>query len=154
SMAGLADVMSAVCNGDAQAGILAQSSLLSATPSNCPKGPLATLSIPEATFWFGVGAQKQKREAKVAADIIRNEIGKMAADGALAGIDFRWGTRLSTEASTIFQYGNAQSNSLFLLVGLAALALVLGAMLVLVRRLRLAQRQAEAASIAKSEFLA
>jgi len=154
SKSGLAEVMEAVCTGEADAGVLAQSSLLNARPSDCLRGPLRTLPIPETTFWFGVGANKKDRAAKLAADLLREEIGVMASDGSLATIDFRYHTSLGTEASTIFQYGNARSNSRLLMLGMSVLGAAFAAMLWLAFRLRTASKQAEAASLAKSDFLA
>ena len=150
----LADVVEAVCSGAADAGVIAQSSLLAATPTECAKGPLQSVPVPDSTFWFGVAANKDNAEARHAADVLRDEIGAMAADGTLATIDFRYRTSLSTEASTIFQYRNARYNSFLLMAGLGAVVVVLVAMLWLALRLRVTQRQAEAASRAKSDFLA
>jgi signal transduction histidine kinase/DNA-binding response OmpR family regulator len=154
SRVSLSDVVLAVCDGEADAGIIAQSSLLAAGPTDCPKGPLQTVPIPDSTFWFGMGANKNSAEARRAADVLRDEIGQMASDGTLATIDFRYHTSLSTEASTIFQYRNARNDSFLLLGGLSVLLAALMVMFWLARRLRLAQRQAEAASLAKSDFLA
>jgi hypothetical protein len=36
--------------------------------------------------------------------MLRDEIGRMAGDGTLAGIDFRWHTSLGTEVGTIFEF--------------------------------------------------
>ncbi len=154
SKSSLAEVMESVCSGEADAGILAQSSLLNAGPTECRRGLLKTVPIPETTFWFGIGANKKDREAKLVADLLREEIGVMASDGSLATIDFRYHTSLGTEASTIFQYGDARSNSRMLLAGLGVLGVVLAGMLWLALRLRIARKQAEAASLAKSDFLA
>jgi signal transduction histidine kinase/DNA-binding response OmpR family regulator len=154
SRSSLGEVIQAVCTGTAEAGLLAESSLLEASPTDCQHGPLRTLPVKGATYWFGVGANKASRQARRAADILQDEIGEMAADGTLAGIDFRWHTSLSTEASTIYQYGRSKDNSMVLTI---CLSVVAGAFLILawmVRRLRAAQRQAEAASHAKSDFLA
>ena len=99
------DVIETVCTGAAQVGLLARSTLSESRVSECPQVRLQSLPVPGATFWFGVGANKQKRDARHAADMLRDEIGRMADDGTLAGIDFRWHTSLGTEVSTIFQYG-------------------------------------------------
>ena len=148
------DVISAVCTGSARAGLIAQSSLLDSRISECPEGPLKTVPIPGATFWFGVGADKQRRDARDAADVLADAVGDMATDGTLAGIDFHWHTNLSTEASTIFAYGRARSSAAIFIAAVAILAPALAIMFLLVRRLRAAQLQAQAASQAKSEFLA
>ena len=148
------DLVVAVCTGQAKAGILAQSSLVDSRISDCPEGPLQTLPVPDATFWFGVGANRRQQDAQHAADVLRDEIGRMADDGTLSGIDFRWHTSISTEASTIFQYGNARYSALILLTAFIVLVPAMIAMTWLARRLRVAQRQAEDASRAKSDFLA
>ncbi len=148
------DVISAVCNGTAQVGLVAQSSMLDAHSDDCPQESFHTIPLEGAAFWFGIGANKDRKDARWAADRMRDEIGKMAADGGLASIDFRWHSNIGTEASTIFQYSRARSYSFLLLSALGVLILTLGAMLSLTRRLRAAQKQAEEASQAKSDFLA
>src|SRR6202035_3352971 len=74
--------------------------------------------------------------------------------GALAGIDFRWNTRIASETATIFAYRNALVYELVLLCALGVLMPTFLVTIWLARRLRIAQRQAEAASQAKSDFLA
>ncbi len=152
--ASMPDVVGAVCRGEAQAGLLVQSSMLGPTPNECPQVALRTLPIPDGTFWFGIGATKNRRDARYAADMIRDEIGKMAADGSLASIDFRWHTNIGTESSTIFEYRAAQYYAWLSLGATTVLVGVVGVMVWLLRRLRQAQKQAEAASRAKSDFLA
>ena len=155
------DVLKAVCDGGVSAGIVTESAIGDQSFSECSNGRLRAIPVPDGMFWFGIGANKTKRDAVKAADSIRDEIGQMAKDGMLAAIDFRWRTSLGTEASTIFQYRDARSDSFLLLVLLAAVVPVSLVMLWLIRRLRIARRQAEAArqqaekaSAAKSEFLA
>src|SRR5262249_12451476 len=72
----------------------------------------------------------------------------------LAIIDLRWNTRVTNEASAIFAYRNALFFEFVFLGVLAVLAPTLVATIWLTRRLRAAQREAEAASRAKSEFVA
>jgi signal transduction histidine kinase/CheY-like chemotaxis protein len=152
----LTEVVDAVCSGSAQAGILAQSTILQPNPTECLLGPLKTLPIPgkETTVWLGIGANKKSRQARLAADALREEIGVMAADGSLATIDFRYHTSLSTEASTIFQYGAARDNSRLLMAGMGVLGGAFAIVVWLAFRLRILRKQAEAASLAKSDFLA
>jgi signal transduction histidine kinase/CheY-like chemotaxis protein len=149
------DVIMAVCYGAAQAGLLALNPFTASQPApECEERSLTLLPIWGATYGFGVGARKQDPEAQLAANLLRDEIGEMASDGTLAGIDFHWNTRISGEALTIFEYGNARFFELVFLVTLAFLAPTLVVTVWLARRLRSAQRQAEAGSRAKSNFLA
>ena len=108
-----AAVIAAVCSGDVQVGLVAQSSLLESQSSGCPSRELHAIPLEDATFWFGIGANKKRIEARSTADLLRDEIGQMATDGSLAGIDFRWHTSIGTAASTIFQYGRARFYSSF-----------------------------------------
>jgi signal transduction histidine kinase/CheY-like chemotaxis protein len=78
----------------------------------------------------------------------------MAEEGALVDIDFRWNSRITSEALTVFSFHRALVYQMILIGALAALAGAFAVMLFLVRRLRLARRQAEADSRARSEFLA
>ncbi len=149
-----AEVIAAVCTGDVQAGLLAQSAMTDTRSAGCPERPLRTIPVENATFWFGVGATNESADARKAADKLRAEIGAMAADGSLAGIDFRWHTSIGTEASTIFQYGRLSFYSNLLLAAFAILVLALGAAFWLTLRLRAARKLAEAGSRAKSDFVA
>jgi signal transduction histidine kinase/DNA-binding response OmpR family regulator len=150
----MAEVVAAVCSGEVQVGLLAQSSLLDTRSPGCPERPLSAVPLEDSTFWFGIGANKKLPVARAAADRLRKEIGAMADDGSLAGIDFRWHTSIGTEASTIFQYGRLRFYSVLLLCAFAVLVLALMATFWLTRRLRAAQKLAEAASRAKSDFVA
>ena len=152
--AGLADTMAAVCSGETQVGLLSLNAFVDSRVPPCAVGALRIQPVEGATFWFGVGANKDRRDATAAADILRDEIGKMAEDGTLAAIDFRWNTKIGLEAGTIFAYRRAQVYSKVFLCALAILLPMLVAMVWLTRRLRTARRQAEAASYAKSSFLA
>jgi signal transduction histidine kinase len=154
SQSSVASVIGAVCAGTARAGLLVQSTMFGSLPSQCPAGALRTLPIPGTTFWFGVGASKDRRDAQLAANILRDEFGKMASDGTLAGIDFLWHTSLSTQVSTIFEYRRARYYALLLLTAIGLLVPALFVMVWLIRRLRCAERRAQAACHAKSEFLA
>jgi signal transduction histidine kinase/DNA-binding response OmpR family regulator len=151
---GTVGVLEAVCSGQAEVGLIALGGMTDTRVSNCSHGPLRTLPIDGATLWFGVAADKHKPQAIQAADLLRKEIGVMANDGTLAGIDLHWNTRMSTEASTIFLYRISQAKSGVLLILLIAVVAAFGGMVLLARRLRVLRRQAEAASHAKSEFLA
>jgi signal transduction histidine kinase/CheY-like chemotaxis protein len=149
-----AGVAQAVCSGSAQAGLLTLNTLSMSRRTRCDTRTLSVLPISGATFWFGIGANRASREAKRGADRLRDEIGRMAADGVLDGIDYRWNTQFGAEAGTIFAYREARVYETVLLIALALLVPALLVTLWLALRLRTAQRIAEAANRAKSEFLA
>src|ERR1044072_9181051 len=68
-------------------------------------------------------------------------------------MDFVWGTRVSAEASSIFEYRSAHFFELVFLWGAGALAANWFARMWLGRRRRWAKRQDGVANTAKSEFL-
>jgi signal transduction histidine kinase/DNA-binding response OmpR family regulator len=147
-------VADAVCSGAADAGLINLNPMASGQGSACRQRNLRLLPIPGAVYWFGVGANKRDPEARRAADALREEIGRMVADGAVTPIDFRWNTHIAPEAGTIFFYGNARRYELVFLAALAVLVPTLLITIWLALRLKIAHRHAEAASRAKSEFLA
>jgi len=151
---GNAAVLAAVCTGAADAGLISSNAMVGFPESDCPQRPLRLLPIEAGTFWFGVGANRSSREARLAAELLGNEIGAMAVDGALASVDFRWHMRLSAEASAIFEYRKTRFFELVFLGAVAGLVPTLLVTIWLSGRLRAAKRQAEVASRAKSEFLA
>jgi signal transduction histidine kinase/DNA-binding response OmpR family regulator len=148
------EVVPAVCSGAAESGLITLSSTFPGRASECANGRLQFLPIEGASFWYCIGAQKGDRDARAAAEILRDEIGRMALDNSLAIIDLNWNTRISLEVGTIFAYRQARYYENILLVGLAVIVPVFLATLVLARRLRTAKKLAEAASVAKGEFLA
>ena len=147
-------VIETVCTGRSQAGLVSTSAFGSAGNSKCLDRTIQAITIPDATFWFGLGAAKESKESHRAVDLLRAEIGRMATDGGFINIDFRWGTNLGAEAATIFQYESIRASALLLTAACAVLIPALLGMFWLTRRLGIARRQAEEASRAKSEFLA
>jgi signal transduction histidine kinase/DNA-binding response OmpR family regulator len=154
SLPNVDEVVAAVCNGDADGGLVSLNAFASIGIPDCAVGPLRTQPIAGATFWFGVGANQKRRDAVRAADLLRDEIVKLAQDGTLAVIDLRWNTKLTEEVSTVFLYQQARVYSMVFLALLAVLIPALVATILMARRLRAAQRQSEAASYAKGAFLA
>jgi len=148
------EVVNAVCRQEAEIGLIQSNALSNPKLADCTDRPLRLVPITKATFWWGVGATLKRKDARRAADRLLAAIGEMADDGSLASIDFRWNARISSEASTVFAYRNAQFLESILTIALVLLAPTLAITLWLARRLRVAQRQSEAASRAKSEFLA
>jgi signal transduction histidine kinase/DNA-binding response OmpR family regulator len=154
SRTGMPAVVEAVCSGAADAGLVSLNPFAESGAASCPNQLLAIRPIDGAAYWFGVGANLHNPEARLAAELLRDEIGRMALDGKLASIDFRWNSKISQEASTIFAYRRARFYSMIFLAAIAVLGVTLLIMVLLTRRLRVAQAQAEAATYAKSSFLA
>jgi len=151
---GLTQVGEAVCSGAADAGLITLNSFANATMPTCAGGALRIQPVESAAFWFGVGANKNRRDAIAAANRLRDEIGEMALDGRLAAIDFHWNTKVGQEVTTVFAYQRARTYTGLSLAAVGVLLPTLALMVWLSGRLRAAQRQAEAASRAKSAFLA
>jgi len=147
-------VVPSVCSGAAESGLITLSSTYPGKAMACTDTTLQFLPIDGSSSWYCIGAQKQDRDARVAADILRDEIGRMALDNSLAIVDLRWNTRISNEVGTIFAYDKARFYQDILLLGLAVVVPILLVTLALARRLRTAKSLAEAASVAKGEFLA
>src|SRR5205085_5833941 len=91
---GMDEVVGAVCDGRADAGLLTMNAFASVMVSDCPVGALRLFPIEGADFWFGVGANRDRPDAVRAAGVLAGSIAKLAADGTLAAIDFRWNTKL------------------------------------------------------------
>ena len=147
-------VVPSVCSGSAETGLITLSSTFPGKISECANGRLQFLPIEGASFWYCIGAQKNDRDARAGADILRDEIGRMALDNSLAIIDLNWNTRISLEVGTIFAYRRARNYENVLLAALVVIVPMFLVTLVLKRRLCTAKRLAEAASAAKGEFLA
>src|ERR1017187_2212190 len=150
----VSDVMSAVCSGAAQGGFLSLNAISVAPRAPCVERDLRIQPLQGANYWFGIGARKDSREARSAADRLRDAIGHMAEEGALVDIDLRWNSQFTSEALTVFAFHRAVVYQMVLIGALGVLTGAFTAMMWLVRRLRVARRQAEAGNRAKSEFLA
>ncbi len=148
------DVVGAVCSGAAQGGLLSLNAIMYSPSAPCAQRELRVQSLNGANLWFGVGARKDSRAARSAADRLREAIGEMAEEGTLADIDFRWNSRYSSETATVFALHRELAYQRVLIGGCFALVAAFAVMVWLVRRLRVARRQAEAGSRAKSQFLA
>ena len=148
------DVLESICQGRTEAGLLVVNAFATIAMSDCPVGPLRLRPVEGATYNYGVGANLQRYDARRAADMLSEAIGDLAEDGTLASIDFRWNTKLGQEVTALVSYREARLYSNVFLTLLGILVPTLAVMLVLAGRLRLAQREAEAASYAKSAFLA
>jgi len=147
-------VVQAVCSGRAQAGLVTLSATFPGRRVECGGLPLGVLPVEGSTFSYCIGAAKGNADAMAAADLLRNEIGRMAADGSMAVIDLHWNTRMSLETASIFAYRRTRAMEIVLLVALAVIVPMFLLTIALTRRLHVAQIQAKTANVAKSAFLA
>lgn len=102
----------------------------------------------------GLGAVRSNPQACRAADAIQAEIGRMAFDGSLSAVYLRWFMNPNSESAEIFALADLRRRNWYLWGAVAFLGVVLCALAWLTCRLRLARRQADAANLAKSQFVA
>jgi signal transduction histidine kinase/CheY-like chemotaxis protein len=146
--------MAAVCSGDVEAAMVLRQSmpgLLQNRPPPCRLVDLRITPLRGDRLKLGIGSTFG---AASAADALRDQIGHMAADGALSEIFQRYSIFSTSEDEVIFELVRARMLSRLLAWGAAALGAVLAILLLLVWRVRHARRLADQASTAKSEFLA
>ncbi len=148
--------LEALCAGQVE-GVLVGDSLgdtaLARRPPSCAGVRLRVFSVPGGTVELGVGA-RDDLACRRAARAIREEIGRMALDGAFTSTAVNWSLQVGTETVTLYSFTRARQRLALIAAGACILILL---MLVLVwqrRRLQAARAAADAASRAKSEFLA
>jgi signal transduction histidine kinase/CheY-like chemotaxis protein len=112
------------------------------------------LPVPNGYGNAGVAASRNNSNAVWAAKALREEISNMARDGTMAGIYFRWYHQSNNDALTIDLMEETARNNLLLSAAVGALFLILGLIYWQYRRTRAAWKLADAATAAKSEFLA
>jgi len=158
------DILKAVCSGEAEIGVLVEGLADSAPrskPPSCAGVHLNISKLDQGVLEYGVGANRKRPAAIRAADRIRAGIGKLAADGTLSAIYFRWFFYSSNETVIIDRINETRRRQRLLVAGMAVSALLLVVMLLQNRRVVSARQEAERAydaaaraNAAKSEFLA
>jgi signal transduction histidine kinase/CheY-like chemotaxis protein len=119
--------------------------------AECPQIGFQLVPLPGAAPPASIAA---RRGASRVADSLREEIVRMASDGALARLHAKWFFIPSNETQAIADLQTARSRA-WQWGGLALGATLLGVLsLFQTRRLRIAQQQAAAANASKSRFLA
>ena len=146
--------LSALCGGEADMALIEARSvqyLATQRPAHCVALPLYTYGLPVAGIQLGIGSNP---EFASVAHLLREEIDHMHADGTMELMLRRWSYFYGSEAETLYQAteaSNAVRLSQFLAGGLAILTI---AVIILAIRFRRAQRVAEMADRAKSQFVA
>ncbi|HWG48953.1 MAG TPA: response regulator [Candidatus Acidoferrales bacterium] len=147
-----------VCQGKAEAALVSPveagiKSFFEHLPA-CQGLQLRFSPLPNARIWFGVGAMRNNPAATVAADAVRQEIGRMVEDGSLGRIYLKWGLD-PNNAATVIQYLTIlRQRSFYMTVAVFVLMAVLLMLSWLAWRLRKARRIADLANAAKTQFLA
>jgi signal transduction histidine kinase/DNA-binding response OmpR family regulator len=150
-----AKVLDAICSGQADAGMLSATKSPSSELSVIPSCKDVRLKIyPLNSLMLGIGASFRRPGASRAADAIESQISKLAGDGTLSSIYFRWYFDSSNEFKLVYYLNQARRRNFYMGIGvgvMAALLVLLGRQTLRVRAARLV---ADASNRAKSEFLA
>jgi PAS domain S-box-containing protein len=109
---------------------------------------LAEIDTEAPPFQLAIGA---RFEAKRAADALREEIGRMATSGELAGLLTRWGRATIRDAHEMELLMRAQERVERLRVATAVLGMLLGVSVALMTAYRRQKRKAEESERAKQE---
>ena len=148
------ELVEILCNGGAEASLLEARSamtLLMRAGGACRGGGFQLVPLPGASPQASIVA---RRAAAPAADGMREEIVRMAGDGALGRLHARWFFIPSNETQALADLLDARTSA-WQWAGLALGVSLLGLLsLWQTRRLRQAQQQAATANASKSRFLA
>jgi signal transduction histidine kinase len=117
----------------------------------CGDQGLRVIQVPEMNGLLGVGSTF---EARPAADVIRAEIGDMAADGTLEKIASRWRFFSSQNLEVANELARVQTRERWLIAGISGAILLLLVTLWQAATIRRALASAREATKLKSEFLA
>jgi signal transduction histidine kinase/ActR/RegA family two-component response regulator len=144
----------AVCQGGADAMFMearAAHGFMLRRPAGCETVGLHAVGAPVALQNLGIAATK---EAAAVADLLRDELDSMLADGTTARLLNRWSYFYSGEAENLFrqEQAHAAQRRSMLMVGLLGICCTL--LFVLAVRFRSAQRAAQSANRVKSHFVA
>ena len=118
---------------------------------SCGKQGLRIIQAPELSGLLGVGATF---ESRAVADAIRAEIGRMAVDGTLDRIAWRWNSVLTRNLEIANELARAQTRERWLIVGISGVGLLLLYTLWQAGRIRRALAGAREATALKNQFLA
>ena len=152
-----AEIFHAICSGKADGGLVAErveQRIGDVRTGSCAGRSFRYLPVANGYGNAGVGAARGNSDAIRAAQALREEISQMARDGTLASIYFRWYHESNIDALTIDLTEEAKQRNLLLSGAVGALFLILGFICWQYRRMRAAWKMADAATLAKSEFLA
>ena len=155
-MASEAKVVLAVCQGEVDAGVIGAGRMVIKSLESVRHcfEKIDFVPLPEGRISFGVAANFQRPDAARAADALRDEIARMAADGTISTLSLRvYGDPLS-EIALITQLDEFKGRFWWMALSIGVLVLALLLFGWQSRRLSRARFAAESSSRSKSEFLA
>lgn len=144
----------AVCRGEADALFIearAAHGFVLRRPAGCVNRPLHAIGAPVAPQKLGIASTL---ESAAVADLLREEIDRMLADGTTARLLNRWSYFYSGEAEILFREAEAYHAQRRGMLMVVLLGICCSLLFVLAIRFRSAQRAALVASRAKSTFVA
>jgi signal transduction histidine kinase/CheY-like chemotaxis protein len=148
------DVLTSVCNGTADAAfaeLREATSVLIARVPECQHHSLRLLPLRHAVLEAGIGSTNSARPI---ADLLRDEIGNIAAEGMLSELHSRWFLATLNEVTSVEQVFVIRSRQRLLLVVAGVFILLFLAATGISIRMRQLRLAAVRASEAKSRFVA
>jgi signal transduction histidine kinase/ActR/RegA family two-component response regulator len=160
----VADVVNAVCQGEAVGGMIWERGGRSShvdLPPTCQFTEMRYLNMPKATVYSGIGATLLRSDAARAADAIREGISQLSRDGTLSGIYFTASGMSANDTAIIDLQAEDHLRWVLATIGFGLAGAIAFVVAWQNRRLRFlgtaaeeARKQAARASTVKSEFLA
>ena len=147
-------LVDAVCDGTMFAAVIPVSvthASLFRKPANCELG---MSPLPDSRLWTAIGAFPKNSDAARVADLLREQIGAMVADGTFSTINLKWYGHPTNEAGIVESLTAAHRRTQLSNIWLTIVAVAVLLLAWMALRLRTAVRAAERATAAKSEFLA
>ncbi len=151
---GIRELMVSVCTGESDvafAELREATSFLIERPKACQDQPIRLWPLPQAVVEAGIGSTLR---ARLAADLLREEIGNIAREGLLPEMHARWYLPTPNEVTSVSQLFGLKSRQRSLLELAGALMIMLLAVGAVSWRMRALRIQALRASEVKSMFLA
>jgi signal transduction histidine kinase/DNA-binding response OmpR family regulator len=153
----MAGIFQAICAGEVDGAVEAErveQRMGEAKTGLCAGRSFRYVPIPDGYGNAGIATARSNPAAIWAAQALRKEISEMVRDGTMAGTYFRWFHQSNNDALTIDLMEEAKQRNMLLTIAVVALFLILGVIYWQYRRARAAWKMADAATEAKSEFLA
>jgi signal transduction histidine kinase/CheY-like chemotaxis protein len=144
----------AVCSGEATTALVLLQSLgwtMLHRPQGCDEVRFRITRLSGRRLQIGIGSTLA---AAPVAEMLRAEVGRLAAEGALGDLFGKYSVYSTGESEIVYQLLDVQRRSRALAYGVSGLVAVLALLGWQVRRVRQARRAADKANSAKSEFLA